>query len=225
MISVIIPAHDEERYLATTLEALSRQTYPFFEVLVVANGCSDNTERVAEGKCDRLLHLAEKGLSRARNLGGKKARGDLLVFLDADTLLAPDGLATIAREFNRACAMGTLKGKPDTPKLGYQIIYFVKNFQHRSHLHFGSSGIIICWKDYFKRTGGFDEALHVCEIGDFMRRMRKCGPYKYIAATSVTTSMRRYEQRGILPMIWHWLRVWFASLFSDLRHRSYEPVR
>lgn len=224
-ISVVIPAHNEEQYLPATLEALSRQTYRNYEVVVVANGCTDRTEELARGHCHNLLSLPERGLSRARNFGGVKARGELLVFLDADTMVEPACLETIAREFSREFAMGTLRGRPASEKLVYRALYFLKNFAHRTRLHYGSSGLIICWKDYFKAAGGFDETLHVCEISDFMKKLRRFGKYKYIGSTCATTSMRRYEKKGAGEMLWLWLKVGWLALFSDLRHRSYEPVR
>src|SRR5690242_9302223 len=96
MISVIVPAHNEEAYLGATLDALNRQDYGNFEIVVVANGCTDGTAEVAREKCSRLVMLDEKGLGVARNLGGRMAAGDLLVFLDADTILEPHALRTIS---------------------------------------------------------------------------------------------------------------------------------
>src|ERR1044072_4004333 len=59
MISVIIPAHNEETYLPETLEALRRQNYPWFEVIVVANGCTDHTAEAAHCRCHRLIVLSQ----------------------------------------------------------------------------------------------------------------------------------------------------------------------
>src|SRR5689334_22722484 len=53
-LSVIIPAHNEEHYIGKTLEALHRQTFNSFEIVVIANGCSDHTAEVARGRCDQL---------------------------------------------------------------------------------------------------------------------------------------------------------------------------
>jgi cellulose synthase/poly-beta-1,6-N-acetylglucosamine synthase-like glycosyltransferase len=121
IISIVIPAHNEERYLEKTLEALSRQEYGWFEVIVVANGCTDQTVEVARGRCHRLIVLSQKNLGLARNLGAKMARSELLVFLDADTLLEPDALRTIAQEFSNKYAAGTLKGQPDCSCLKYRL--------------------------------------------------------------------------------------------------------
>src|SRR6185503_14223058 len=91
-ISVVIPAHNEEAYLGRTLAALHQQTFPAHEIIVVANGCTDRTEEAARGLCDRLIIRSQQGLSAARNAGARVADGELLVFLDADTLLEPGAL-------------------------------------------------------------------------------------------------------------------------------------
>jgi len=225
MISVIIPAHNEEAYLAQTLDALNRQDYPNFEIIVVANGCEDHTAEVARRRCHRLVVLSQKSLGVARNLGARMAKGALLVFLDADTLLEPDGLRKIAEKFSRDDAAGTIRGRPDSPRLSYRMIYFLKNFTHRTRLHDGSSGVILCWRKHFVRLGGFDEKLEVRENSELIRRLKRFGRYQYIDGTAATTSMRRYERRGVGRMVWLWVKLWLQSPFTDLHQRRYETVR
>jgi glycosyltransferase involved in cell wall biosynthesis len=225
LISVIIPAHNEEAYLEKTLTALRNQDYTAVEIIVVANGCSDRTAEVARGRCHRLIILSQKSLGVARNLGARMAQGELLIFLDADTLLEPDGLSVISSQFTRGVAAGTVKGEPDSRRWPYRLIYFLKNFIHWSGLHSGSSGVIVCWRDDFVQLGGFDEALEVRENSELMRRLSRFGKYRYIGSTRAITSMRRYERRGVLRMCWLWTRLWAQSFFSDLRNRKYEIVR
>ena len=224
-ISVIIPAHNEQDYLGRTLDALNCQDYPEWEIIVVANGCIDRTAEAAQGKCHRLVTLAQKNLGVARNLGARMATGELLVFLDADTTLERGALRVIGEQFTESCAGGTLKGRPDSNRFAYRLIYWLKNFTHRFIVHNGSSGVIICWKQDFTRVGGFDEKLELRENSHLVRRLKKFGRYKYISAASATTSMRRYERRGIWPIVWLWLKLWALGPFTDLRQRRYESVR
>jgi glycosyltransferase involved in cell wall biosynthesis len=223
-ISIIIPAHNEEEFLPETLAALKRQSYSRFETIVVANGCTDRTAEVVKGKCTQFYNLEERGLGPARNLGAEKANGDLLLFLDADTVLEPDALYHIARKFTRKSAAGTLRGEPDSRRLAYKLIYGLKNFVHQSHFHHGSSGVILCWKDYFHAVGGFDNELYLRENSDLMKKLRQFGGYKYIHSTPAITSMRRYEKTGVKEMLLLWLRVWFLSNFSDIRNQTYEGM-
>ena len=223
-ISIVIPAHNEEEFLPATLEALRKQTYRDHETIVVTNGCTDRTADVVRGKCDKLFELEERGLGPARNLGAAKAKGELLLFLDADTILEPTALQTISRQFKRSHSAGTLRGEPDTPKSSYKIIYFLKNFVHKTHAHHGSSGVILCWKDYFDAVGGFDNELYLRENSDLMKKLRQFGSYKYISATPAITSMRRYEKTGTSEMVLLWLKVWVLSNFSDIRNQTYEGM-
>ncbi len=225
MISIIIPAHNEEDYLGLTLDAVNRQNYPHFEVIVVANGCTDRTAAIARNDCHRLVVLSDKGLGLARNLGAKLARGELLMFLDADTLLEPGALETVAHKFTREYAAATFKGRPDNDRLAFRLIYGLKNFMHRSALHRGSSGVIICWRKDFISTHGFDEALQLRENSDLIKRLRRFGKYRFIGETSAMTSMRRYKNVGTGKMLSFWFRLWLQSLFCDLRHKDYETVR
>jgi glycosyltransferase involved in cell wall biosynthesis len=225
LISVIIPAHNEEVYLPDTLGSLKRQNYPRVEIIVVANGCTDQTPRVAEGRCHRLIVLSQKSLGVARNLGARMAQGELLVFLDADTSLEPLTLQVIAQQFSKSEAAGTIKGKPDADTAAFCIIYALKNFVHKTSLHPGSSGVIVCWREDFLRVGGFDEGLEVRENSELMRRLKRFGKYKYIGDVTATTSMRRYEQCGVWPTVWLWIKLWFQTRFGDLHNRRYETVR
>jgi glycosyltransferase involved in cell wall biosynthesis len=224
-ISIIIPAHNEEDYIGATLEALNLQDYPHCEIVVVANGCTDRTVAVAREKCQRVLTLDAKGLGPSRNLGARMANGELLVFLDADTILEPHALRVIAEQFTERHAGGTLKGQPDSDRFAYRVIYGLKNFIHRFVVRNGSSGVIICWKKHFTSVGGFDERLELRENSELIRRLKRFGSYRYIGTTAATTSMRRYDRRGVKHIVWLWIKLWFLSLFSDLRHRKYESVR
>jgi glycosyltransferase involved in cell wall biosynthesis len=222
---VIIPAHNEEARLAATCNALHEQDFSPHEIIVIANGCTDRTADLARGCCHRLVVLPRKGLCRARNLGARIARGELLVFLDADTILDSHALRVVAEKFSRRDAAATLKGRPDNRDLAYRAIYFVKNATHRSLVHTGSSGVIICWRTDFLNIGGFDERLEVRENSDLIRRLKRSGRYRYIGEAAATTSMRRYEQCGVGRVMWLWTKLWLEAFFRDLHHRRYETVR
>jgi hypothetical protein len=153
------------------------------------------------------------------------ARGEILVFLDADTLLEPTALRLIVQKFAPVDAAATLRGWPDSEKLRYRLVYGAKNLLHRFQLHPGSSGVIICWKSHFMAEGGFDEGLEVRENSELMRRLKRYGGYKYLGDVTAVTSMRRYERGGFARTVWLWLTVWAQSVVGDLHRRHYEPVR
>ncbi len=102
LVSVIIPCYRQAHFLADAVESVLAQTYREVEVIVVDDGSTDNTAAVASAYPGlRYLYQRNQGLAAARNAGLSLARGEYVVFLDADDRLLPraleDGLATFER--------------------------------------------------------------------------------------------------------------------------------
>jgi O-antigen biosynthesis protein len=102
-VSVIVPCFNAERYVAATLRSVLDQTRPPAEILVVDNGSTDRSREIVEGFGPgvRLMHEARRGASAARVAGAAAARGEALMFLDSDDLIAPDTLEALARVLAR----------------------------------------------------------------------------------------------------------------------------
>lgn len=95
-ISVVIPAYNAMHYLPTTMKSLLNQTFDDFEVIVVNDGSSDETEQWVsqiENPKVKLISQQNKGLAGARNTGIAYAQGDYIAFLDADDIWEPTMLA------------------------------------------------------------------------------------------------------------------------------------
>ena len=89
MISFVIPAYNEEQYLGRTLEQLIESAEAVgepYEIIVVADGCTDGTADVARQHGTRLLEVELRHIAAVRNAGAGVATGDLFIFVDADTL-------------------------------------------------------------------------------------------------------------------------------------------
>jgi len=99
VISVIIPAYNALATLDRCLTALSRQTQPPDEIIVVDDGSTDETAALARRHDVRVLTQANAGPGAARNAGARIARGDLLLFTDADCAPAPDWVAHMTAPF------------------------------------------------------------------------------------------------------------------------------
>lgn len=105
-VSVILPAHDEAAYIGSCLQALlASRLDNGVEVIVIANACTDTTAKVAESLAAQaaargwrvfVIETPEAGKLNALNLGDAKARGEVLVYLDADVLVSEDLLGQLA---------------------------------------------------------------------------------------------------------------------------------
>ncbi len=231
--SIIIPAHNEENYIAKTLHSIKSQSNQDFEVIVVSNGSSDETEgivwkkiseKLMRGKLKQII-LSQPSVSLARNCGAKEAKGELLLFLDADTTLEPETLQKIKSQFSERVAVATTKVKPDLEKKKFKFAMNFKNFYHTMGLYQGCSGALICRKVDFDKVGGYDPNLKVKEHRKLIIQLkRECGDFKCMDAY-VTTSMRRFNQWGLAKATWFWIKQWAKNYTGNLEESEYEKVR
>lgn len=107
LLSVVVPAYDVEDYLAECLDSLLAQTYAPLEVVVVDDGSTDSTGRVADAYAAahpdvvRVLHTSNHGLGAARNAGVAAARGALLAFADSDDVVPPTAYEVLHKQMRR----------------------------------------------------------------------------------------------------------------------------
>lgn len=127
LVSIIIPCHNAERWLAETLESALAQTWPAKEIILVDDGSTDGSLAIArrfEARRVRVVSQPNQGAAAARNHGLRLARGEFLQFLDADDLLAPDKierqvqlLSTRGADNIASCAWGRFTTEPATAEL------------------------------------------------------------------------------------------------------------
>ena len=95
LVSVIIPCFNHGRFLGEAIESVKKQSYSRIEIIVIDDGSTDDTRKVARSFVDvKYFHQKNAGLSAARNAGASRANGLFLVFLDADDVLYPEAVQT-----------------------------------------------------------------------------------------------------------------------------------
>jgi len=227
LISIIIPAHNEEKYLSHTLQSIQQQTLQDYEVIVVANGCTDKTEEIVKKNNDKrikLFSLKQANVSRARNHGASKAEGNILFFLDADTTLEATALQIIQEKFSEQYAIATTRVKPDSDEMKYKVAMVFKNFYLKTGLYQGCSGALICRRNDFDNVNGYDSTITVKEHRKLWKKLKPLGKYTCLD-TSVTTSMRRLQQWGLWKATTFWAQQWLKDKTGDLKESSYEKIR
>ncbi|MGV4462934.1 glycosyltransferase family 2 protein [Ornithobacterium rhinotracheale] len=106
MVSIIIPIYNAERYLKKCLDSVLAQSYQDFEVILVNDGSSDNSEQILEDYCkeyEQLKVFSQKnsGVSEARNLGIRKAKGEYIVFIDSDDYVLPNYIECLVKDMEQ----------------------------------------------------------------------------------------------------------------------------
>ena len=112
IISVVVPALNEQKYIGKCLSSLRVQTYPreLYEIIVVDNASTDRTAEIARGFGVKVVHEPEGGVGRARHRGAEEARGEIIAGTDADAIAPPTWLEAIARAFRSDQALGAATG-------------------------------------------------------------------------------------------------------------------
>lgn len=210
--SIIIPTLNEEKYLPTISESLSRQTFKDFELILVDGRSKDQTIKIFKKFKDLLpsadLIISDKAnVGYQRNLGAKKAKGEYLVFLDADcdvgeTFLEELHVAAVKQKFPFA----TTWIKPDSEKPIDNLMLFLANLGQElakvvNKQYTGGYNTIVK-KEVFEKLKGFREDLKISEDHDFaLRAQKKDIEVTILKEPQVIFSLRRYRSEGILPVL------------------------
>jgi glycosyltransferase involved in cell wall biosynthesis len=190
-VSVVIPTYNRAQYIAEAVESALDQTRPADEIIVVDDGSTDDTAQVLARFCEpvRVVCQENRGRSAARNRGLEEARGDAIVFLDSDDLLAPGSL-------ERRAAI--LESSPDVD-VAYGDMFIIDGAGRRVGVHreympgdrpsgdiFAALALrcFILMPAMIRRTAledlRFDESLAQCEDYDLWRRLAARSRYAWI---------------------------------------------
>jgi rSAM/selenodomain-associated transferase 2 len=222
-LSIVVPALDEAEGIANALLPLRDLRARGHEVLVVDGGSTDGTPAVAAPLADRVL-AAPRGRARQQHAGGAAARGDVLLFLHADTRLPPeadrlvlDGLRRSGRGWGRFDVR--LSGRHPLLRLTGRLIAL------RSRVTGIATGdqAIFVRRDWFQRAGGFPD-IPLMEDVALSRTLRRMGPPLCLRARVVTSS-RRWEARGMVRTILLMWRLRLAYALGADPHRLAERYR
>jgi 4,4'-diaponeurosporenoate glycosyltransferase len=223
-VSVVIPARDEENALPRLLDSLRTQTRPADEILVVDDHSGDRTAAVAAAGGARVLGPPDLppgwvGKTWACHHGAAAAVGDVLLFLDADVVLAPDALARLLVEHRRSGGLVSVQPSHRTVSLHEQLSAvcnvvammgtgaFSGPPRRRTDMAFGPC--LLLGRDDYDATGGHAHPtvrLHVAEDMALARRMRALGRPVTVLAGGETVSFRMYPE-GLRQLTHGWVKM------------------
>ncbi len=177
-VSVIVPVYEGEAYLAEAIESILAQTLPPAEVVIVDNGCTDASARIASGFGPpvRIVPRPHGTAPEARNTGLEHATGDVLAFLDADDLWEPERL-------ERQLAVLHGPGRPDLV-FGHVLEFHSPELTERERNGLAPArGVVagrviitlLVERATFDRVGPFDANLPAADFLDWLSRARALG--------------------------------------------------
>ncbi len=224
--SVIIPAFNEEKNIGHCIEAIQASGAQFLEILVIDNGSVDGTKKVAEKYPGvKVIDETRKGVTRARQKGADEAKGDLLVFIDADNTLPSQWYETMISEFEKDKKLGCLSGPyvyTDVPfimRIAVAIYWYI--FAYPTYLILGYmavAGNMVIKKEVFEKMGGFDTRIEFYgDDTDTARRAKQFGRMKFSLDLVMYSSGRRFSNQGLLKTATLYVSNFFSQVVA---HKS-----
>ena len=192
MVSVIIPLYNGELFIERCVNSLVKQTYQKIEIIIINDGSLDNSGKISDRLSLRdsrisVIHQVNKGVSFARNKGLKAAKGELIVFCDADDYVHEQYIEKLVEASEDAdfVACGYLRTKPDQTSIEYVLNEVTSKETFSYHMLCTPYITGACWNKIFKKSiledDCFDETLSIGEDMLFVATyLKKCKTVKYI---------------------------------------------
>lgn len=221
LVSIVIPFYNCEKYISETLQSIGNQTYANIEIIVVNDGSQSSStdylkELLSDKKHIQYIYQENKGPSAARNAGGKVAKGEYLVFLDADDLIHPEYLQKTLESFNlnSNCKLVYTGAQFFEAQSGEWVLQPYVDF--RSLL---LNNRIPCYALHkttdFVALNGFDENLNALEDWDYWIRLLKNGGEVVKLPEILFSYRKRWDGSSLLNML---------SNNPDMNKRSWQVV-
>lgn len=169
LISIIIPTFNEERNIGRLLVSIKKQTHKGIETIIVDDGSQDSTVKIARKYSKNVYSRQHAERSIQRNFGAKKAKGDFLLFLDADMELTPEVIKSCLENIKNGGALII----PERT-VGEGFVARVRQFERKMYM--GDKTVEVARffpKKIFQEFGGYDENLTGTEDYDLPRRIQR----------------------------------------------------
>lgn len=201
-LSIIVPTKNEAESLPLLLAALREQTFQDFEIIVADAQSDDKTRAIAKLAHARVVEGGLPGFGR--NAGAKQARGEMVLFLDADVQFDTSFLKTAIEEFEErrlaaaTCRAYAISTNPIDHILHKFVEWYIRTVQYVDP-HAGGFCIFVR-RDIHEAVGGFNTKLLIAEDHDYVRRVKKHGKFRVLRRPRIGVSVRRLESEGRLGL-------------------------
>ncbi|MCC7437935.1 MAG: glycosyltransferase [Armatimonadetes bacterium] len=245
LISIIVPALNEEKLLERTLRCFPPQLRERYgmELIVSDGGSSDATPLIAEQYADAVARHTEprrQTIAEGRNRGAERARGVLLVFINADTVpkdaqkflaalqqIAQEDSPNGSRVVAYACPVEIA---PEERQLSDRLFHGFFNryvrFLNAIGVGMGRGECQVIHRAPFLKAGGYDNGMVAGEDFDLYKRLTRLGTIGHRAELMVHESPRRFRRYGYLRVLWEWTLNALSVIFSGKAvSKEWEQIR
>ncbi|MEM5766315.1 MAG: glycosyltransferase [Candidatus Aenigmatarchaeota archaeon] len=231
-VSVIVPTLNEEKYIEFTLKALKAQDYKGKYEIIVADGNSkDNTVKIAKKYVDKVIVVKKKGVSAGKNAGAREAEGEILVFIDADTVATFNLLTEIVKKFEEGVVGVTCPIMPLSAKITEFLLFWMYGQFVKISLKTKTpqvTGVCVAYeRKAFEKIGGFNENIRFCEDFDISERISKLGKIVCTDSAFVMTFPRRIRKWGKIKSIIKYVKFYLMYKLAGKMPKinEYAPIR
>ncbi|MBN1503131.1 glycosyltransferase [Candidatus Woesearchaeota archaeon] len=216
MLSIIIPTLNEEKYLPILLTSIKNQSFKDYEIIVSDNFSKDKTRLIAKKYGCRVI---DGGLpAKARNEGAKNARGEFLLFLDADTILPSEFLRVLLSQQRRKnFDIASVYLRPENRNIFDNLLCFFMNiyFYLLQQIWPHASGMcIFARKKIHDDIDGFNHKIKLGEDHDYVIRASRKGKFSYLLKPYILFSIRRLSKEGRLGLVIKYIYSEIYRLFN-----------
>jgi glycosyltransferase involved in cell wall biosynthesis len=209
MLSFIVPAHNEELLIRRTLESIhaaARDAAVDYELIVVDDASTDATSRIAAEHGARVIRVNNRQISATRNSGARAARGDLFVFVDADTLATSDAVRQVIATSREGAAGGGCLFHFDGQLPLWARLTYPAGIRLFRLLNVVGGCFLFCTRQAFEATGGFSEEHFAAEELIFTNALKRVGKF-VIPPAMVVTSGRKLRAYSGFEILWTLLKI------------------
>jgi glycosyltransferase involved in cell wall biosynthesis len=209
MLSFVVPAYNEERYLAATLAAIhagARALGVDYEIVVADDGSTDATAQVAQAGGARVVPVAHRQIARTRNSGARRALGERLVFVDADTHVSEPLLRAAIASLDAGAVGGGARVAfaAEAPPWAHRMLRLT--IASMTLFRWAAGCFFFVRRDAFEAVGGFDERHFAGEEIMLSMALKRQGRFVILDEPAIT-SARKFVGRGLWQTLWLMVRM------------------
>jgi len=212
LVSIVVPTLNEEKFIGNFLRSLKNQTYKNFEVIIVDGGSSDGTLKIAKEYHAKTIVQPNTPEFESRDIGGKRGKGEILLFTSADVVFRTDTVQRVVNEFEEdkslgaICGPGKLYNAPLWARIEYALYYTLLGVWTRITKDFnGSTNFMAVRKKVFNKIGGFKDRIDA--DGYFLNQVGNNTKARFISNFSILISGRRARKMGFIGFNTHFFYV------------------